>query len=199
MDITSVDASISVLPEKTVDVVPSFVNKPDGLKITDDMISINPSSILLAAPKSVLDSTEEVSLESIDFTSLKNEKITFNDIGIDIPSDCKNISNSTTAAFTLDLSSFKSTSLTVNKFEVEGLSSDYKADVTQNSLTVTVIGTKSQIKALTSSKVTAVIDTSAFNGTLGSVRMPVKIKISGADSCWAYGSYKANLTISESK
>ncbi len=197
MDIKSVDATISVLPEKTVDVVPSFLNKPDGLEVTSDMLTIEPSSIILAGPSSVLDSTDSVSLESVDFTTLKNDIITFDELGIDIPAECKNISNSTSADFTLDLSNFESQSFTVNKFQVEGLSTDYTADVTQNSLSVTIIGPESQIKSLSASSITAVIDTSDFNGTVGSVQMPLKIKINGADSCWAYGSYKANLTISE--
>lgn len=197
MDIKSVDAKISVLPEKTVKVVPSFINKPKGLEITDDMISINPSTITLAGTKEVLDKTDSVKLESIDFITLKDQKASFDKIGIDIPSDSKNISNSSTAEFTLDLSGLKSKTFTVSSFDVEGLSAKYKADITQKSISVEIIGTESQIEDLTEDKITAVIDTKDFNGTLGSVQMPVNIKISGADACWAYGSYKANLTISE--
>ena len=77
------------------------------------------------------------------------------------------------------------------------MSENYKADVTQKSITVTVIGPKDEIKALTSKKITGVIDTSAYAGTTGSVQMPLSFKFNGAGSCWAYGSYKANLTISE--
>ncbi len=198
MDITSVTATISVLPEKSVKVVPSYVNKPSGLEITDDMISIDPNEILLAAPKNVLNSTDYVSLESIDFSTLKNEKISFDSIGIDIPSECKNISNSTSAKVFLDLSSFKSKTFTVSKFSVQGLSKEYNASVTQNNMTITVIGPEDQINKLNDASFTALIDTSDMQGTIGSVQMPVTISISGADKCWVYGSYKANLTISKS-
>lgn len=199
MELTSVKATVSVLPEKTVEVVPEFVNKPDGLEITDDMISIEPSSILLAGPQEILDSTDSVTLESIDFSTLKNEKKTFPKLGINIPADCKNISNSTTAEVTLDLSKLESKTFTVNKFSVDGLSSDYTADVTQNSISVMIIGPKDELSGLSASKITAVIDTADSQGTTGSVQMPVSFTISGTKSCWAYGSYKANLTISEKK
>lgn len=198
MSVTNVDATISVLPEKTVDVIPSFINKPEGLVITDDMIKIEPATITLAATKDVLDETDSVKLESIDFTTLKNNVFTVDNLGINIPSDSKNISNASVAKFTLDLSSFESETFTVDKFTTEGLSSEYKADITQNSLSVTIIGPKSQIDSLSSDDITAVIDTKDYKGTTGSVQMPVKIKINGANSCWAYGSYKANLTISQS-
>lgn len=197
MSVTNVDATISVLPEKTVNVIPSFKNKPEGLVITDDMIKIEPETITLAATKDVLDETDSVKLEEIDFTTLKNNVFTTDDLGINIPADSKNISNTSVAKFSLDLSSFESKTFTVDKFTAEGLSSEYKADITQNSLSVTIIGPKNQIDNLSSDDITAVINTKDYKGTTGSVQMPVTIKISGANSCWAYGSYKANLTISQ--
>ena len=197
MDFKTVKATVSVLPEKTVDVKLKFTNKPDGLEITDDMVSIEPSSILLAGSKDILDKTDYVNLEVIDFSNLKNEKVTFDALGIDIPSDCKNISNSTTAKVTLDLSGLSSKKFTVDNFTVKGLSDKYSSEVTQKSISVAVIGPESQIDDLDSDSITGVIDVSNSNGTTGSVQMPVSFKFSGADSCWAYGTYKANLTITE--
>lgn len=197
MDVKTVKATVTVLPEKTVEVKPTFVNIPDGLDITDDMISIEPSTILLAGPAEVLNETTSVNLEAIDFSTLKAEKKTFPSLGIDIPTDCKNLSNSTSAKVTLDLSGLSSKSFTVDKFSVDGLSKEYKADVTQKNITVSIVGPKNEIDSLTSSDITAVIDTSNSKGITGSVQMPVTFKINGAKSCWAYGDYKANLTISE--
>lgn len=197
MDVKSVKVNVSVLPEKTVEVKPAFINKPDGLEITDDMITIEPESILLAGPADILDNTSYVNLEAIDFSTLKAEKKTFPSLGIDIPSDCKNLSNSTSAKVTLDLSGLASKKFTVDKFTVEGLAESYNAEVTQKSISVTVIGPKNEVDELSASDITAVIDTSDSKGTTGSVQMPVKFKLNGANSCWVYGNYKANLTISE--
>ena len=71
MDVKTVKATVTVLPEKTVEVKPTFINIPEGLEITDDMISIEPSTILLAGPAELLDYTSSVNLEAIDFSTLK--------------------------------------------------------------------------------------------------------------------------------
>lgn len=197
MEFQTVDASISVLPEKTVDVKPVFLNKPDGLKITEDMLSIEPDSILLAGPNDILEKTSSVNLQSIDFLTLSNKMAEFPSLGIDIPADCRNLSNSTTAKVSLDLSNLSSKSFTVDTFHVKGLSDKYTAEVTQNSITVNVIGPESQLKKLKSKDIDCVIDISDMQGTIGSVQMSVSFKITGADSCWVTGSHKVNLTISE--
>lgn len=197
MEFDTVEASISVLPEKTVKVVPEFVNKPDGLDLSDNMLSVEPSKILLAGPKNVLDSTDSVKLESIDFATLSNKRYEYDAQGINIPTDCKNISNSTAAKLILDLSDLSKKTFTVDSFKVSGLSSKYKADVTQTNMSVTVIGSEKELKDLKSSDIECVIDTSDQSGTVGSVQMPVTFKLKGTSTCWVSGSYKANITIGE--
>lgn len=196
LDFKTVEAAISVLPEKEVTLKPVFTNLPSGLQITDDMISVEPSSIMLAGTDDVLVKTDAVSLAPIDFTTLTNTRTTF-DLAVEIPTDCKNISNTSTAKVTLDLSSLSSKKLVVEKFTVQGLASGYSAEVTQKSLEVTVYGTSSQIDSLNAADITAVIDVSASGGMKGSVSMPVTFAIEKGSSCWVSGSYKANLTISE--
>lgn len=197
MEFGTVESSISVLPEKTVKVVPEFMNKPEGLNLGDDMLSVEPSEILLAGPKKVLDNTKSIKLESIDFATLSNKRYEYNDQGINIPTDCKNISNSTAAKVVLDLSSLSKKTYTVDSFKVSGLSSEYKADVTQTNMSVTVIGSKKELENLKSSDIECIIDTSDQSGTVGSVQMPVTFKLKGTSTCWVSGSYKANITISE--
>lgn len=197
MEFGTVEASISVLPEKTVKVVPEFMNKPEGLNLGDDMLSVEPSEILLAGPKKVLDNTKSIKLESIDFATLSNKRYEYNDQGINIPTDCKNISNTTAAKVVLDLSSLSKKTYTVDSFKVSGLSSEYKADVTQTNMSVTVIGSKKELENLKSSDIECIIDTSDQSGTVGSVQMPVTFKLKGTSTCWVSGSYKANITISE--
>ena len=199
MEFGTVEASISVLPEKTVKVVPEFMNKPEGLNLGDDMLSVEPSEILLAGPKKVLDNTKSIKLESIDFATLSNKRYEYNDQGINIPTDCKNISNSTAAKVVLDLSSLSKKTYAVDSFKVSGLSSEYKADVTQTNMSVTVIGSKKELENLKSSDIECIIDTSDQSGTVGSVQMPVTFKLKGTSTCWVSGSYKANITISEDR
>ncbi len=194
---TAVKATVSVLPEKKVSVEPVYVNKPSGLTISDNMISIAPSEVQLAGPSETLKSIESVKLESIDFATLKNQKYTFEKLAISVPENCKNISNDSTAKVTLDLSSMTSKTFTVNQFKVENLSADLKSEVTSQSIEVTVVGPKASLDKLTASQITAVIDTSGSSVKTGSVQMPVTFQMSGVKDCWASGAYLANITITK--
>lgn len=198
LSFTTMAVKVEVMPEKTVPLKPVFINKPSGLDITEDMITINPSSILLAGPKDVIDNVKAVNIEAIDFSTLKNDVAKFDALSFDVLDSCKNISDNNTVSVTLDLSSMSVKQFDVETFLVEGLPSKYKSEVTSKSVTVTVVGPKSEIDALTADKITAVIDTTDANGKTGSVQMPVSFKFSSATSCWAYGKYQANLTITES-
>ena len=193
----TVKATVTVLPEKNVDVKPAFTNKPDGLEITGSMITVTPSQILLAGPAKDLNNITSVNLEPIDFSKLKNEKVDFDELAISIPENCKSIGNYSSAKVTLDLSGMSTKTITVDKFTVEGLSKDYTSTVTSNSVSVIVIGTKADIDKLSAANITAVIDTSSLSGKTGSVEMPVTFRFNGVTTCWAYGTYQANVTISK--
>ena len=197
LSFSSMTANIEVMPQKTVPLKPVFINKPSGLEITEDMIKIEPSSILLAGPKAALDNVNAVNIEAIDFSTLKNGVANFDSLSIDVLDSCKNVSNNSTVSVTLDLSSMTVKQFDVESFSVEGLSSDYKSEVTSKSVTVTVVGPKSEIESLSADNISAVINAKDANGKVGSIQMPVSFKFSSASSCWAYGKYQANLTISK--
>ena len=195
LSVEEVDVDISVMPEKSVELLPKFKNKPSGLDV-GNVISIDPESILIAGPKETIDSISSINIDEIDFSTLSNKKQTI-EANVMLPDDCRNLSNRNTANVTLDFSSMSSKTFTVKDFSVQGLSSDYTSNVTTQGLDVTIIGPESEIEELTSDDLKGVIDTSTLDGTVGSTSMPVKISITGANSCWAYGNYEANITISK--
>lgn len=193
----TVKATITVLPEKNVSVKPAFTNKPEGLEITDSMITVTPSTLLLAGPEKTLNTINSVNLEPIDFSKLTNQKVDFDELAIEFPENCKSIGNYNSAKVTLDLSGLTTKTITVDKFTVEGLSKDYSSTVTSSSVSVVVVGAKADIDKLTASNITAVIDTSSLSGKTGSVEMPVTFRFNGVTTCWAYGTYQANVTITK--
>ena len=198
MSFRTLTATISVLTEKSVKVEAGYVNKPSGLDLTN-LVEIHPSGILLAGPDDVMKTLVSVKTEEIDFSTLSDEAVTFNTLAINIPEKCKNISNNATAQVKIDLSGMTKKTFDVDTFKVEGLSSAYKAEVTSKNISVTVIGPKSEIESLDADKITATISVTDPAVKTGSVEMPVTFRFDGANSCWAYGKYTANLNISESK
>lgn len=194
LSVAEVDVNISVLPEKTVSLTPNLTHFPTGLNI-GEYVTVDPPEILIAGPSTILDNINEVSLDDIDFSKIDNTSQTF-EVSVLLPDDCRNLSNKNTAKVTLDFSSMVEKTVTVTDVSVEKLSSEYTSKVTTQSLDVTIIGPEDQLKDLDASNIKAVIDTSTLNGTTGSTSMPVTISLTGKNSCWVYGDYQANITIS---
>jgi YbbR domain-containing protein len=185
--------NINVSPEKKVPLKVAFENKPSGLNM-DSYVSIEPKSILVSGPQDILDKLDAVYTEKIDFTKLSDKKSTY-ELDIDLSEKCMNLSEIKTATVKIDLSDFTNKKVKTSKISVVGTNNDYNYNVTTDSLTITVMGKKSDISDIKSSDISCQVDASKIDGTTGSISMPVTVKISGNDNCWAYGEYKANVTV----
>lgn len=194
LSVEEVDVDISVLPEKTISLHPNFRNMPSGLTV-ENSTAVEPETIKIAGPADVINAIDYIDLDDIDFSSLSNKKQTVQ-ANVMLPDECRNLSNTSTAEVTVDLSSMASKTFTVTSFTVQGLSDEYSSVVTTQALDVTVIGPESEIEALKDGDIEGIIDTSTVDGTVGSTSMAVSIGVNGAKSCWAYGSYEVNITIS---
>ena len=186
-----------MLKEKEVKVEPTFKNKPEGLEFSESNLTVVPSIMLIAGPDDVLKELDSVKLEPKDFATLKNEKYTFEQLAIVIPENCTSISGDTEAEVVLDLSAMTSKTITVDKITVEGLPSEYSSTVTTKSLPVVVYGTKAEIDKLTASQIKAVVEIPKSSVSTGSTQKPVTFRFSDAKTCWAYGTYQANVTITK--
>ncbi len=197
LSVAEISATVLVLAEKNFPIEFDFPNMPLGMDITDYITSANPEEVLVAGPQDTIDSLKYITAEGPDFTTLKNETVNL-ELPVEMPTDCRNLSNQTIANITLDLSSMGYVDFIVDNFDVIGESSEYSASVSTKSLQVRIYGPQEQLDALSSASVTAEISIDPqINGT-GSMELPVNIKFSGSDNlCWQYGSYTANVTISE--
>ena len=196
LSVQNVDVDVSVLPEKTVSVIPAYKNKPSGLMMNSDYISIDPSEILVAGEEDIIQDLNNVTLDAIDFSNLSNV-VQGLSVNIIMPDKCRNLTNQGVAEVRIDFSSMSKKTFTVDNISVKGLSDEYTSKITTHSLKVTVIGPESQIKNLTENNISAVIDASGTKIVTGSTSMPVAISINSANSCWAYGNYEANVTITK--
>lgn len=193
----NVDVDVSVLPEKTVSVIPAYKNKPSGLYMSSDYINIDPDKILVAGEEDIIKDLTNVTLDAIDFSKLSNV-VQVLSVNIIMPDKCRNLSNQGVADVRIDFSSMSKKTFTVDNISVKGLSDEYTSKITTHSLKVTVIGPESQIKNLSEKNISAEIDASGANIITGSTSMPVSISFNSAsNSCWAYGDYEANVTITK--
>lgn len=189
-----VDVSIPVLPRARLPLKAAFTNKPAGLSLGSGQVSIDPQEIEVAAPKDVLATLKEVSLEPIDFSKINPSNNTF-DANIDLPSTCKNLSNLPTAKVTLNLGSMITRQMQVTNFSVKNLSADKTAQVYTREIPVTVVGPENEVSRLTESNLTAQVDLSDRENFTGHTEVPVTFSVSSTENTWVYGSYMANVEI----
>lgn len=190
-----VDVTIPVLPRKTMAVTATFANKPSGLTLNADQIRVQPGSIDVAAPKTVLDNMlGTISLDPIDFSLISPTNNAF-DANITLPSTCKNLSNSPTAHVTLNLSDMTTKQFVVSVFNVKNVGTGRNAAVRTTGLSVTAVGPPEELAKLTDTSIIGSVDLSGKENFAGQTEAPVTFTISNSTQCWVYGSYKVSVNI----
>lgn len=196
MSESKVDVTIPVLSRQILPLEVSFINKPDGLLLTPSQVTIDPQSIEVAGPKEALSGMTAISLTPLDFANISPMKNTF-DINVPLPANCKNLSNIPVAKVTLNLGALSTRIMVVSNFKVNNLASDKTSTIYTKNLPVTVVGPESEISMLTENNLVAQIDMVGKENFTGHTEMPATISITGAPSSWVYGSYMANVSVSE--
>lgn len=196
MSTQKVDVNILVLSRKVMKLTPTFTGKPVGLALSSIEQKIEPATIEVAGPEDVLANVNELSLEAIDFSKLS---LTNNEMVVDItlPPGCKNLSNVYTATVTLNFNGFKTKTLSVTDFQVKNLAANKTAQVFTKSLNMTLVGPARQIDAITAEDVYAQIDMTGKDTFTGHSEFPVALVTKRNTSVWAYGEYKANVSVEE--
>lgn len=193
---TKVKATINVLRRQILPVTIEYLNKPSGLILTKDQITINPASLEIAAPEDILTNYKSISLDQLDFSTIDLSKNTFEQ-NVQLPPGCKNLSNAYTAKVTLNLAGFTKTDFDVTKFAFVHQSTTKNAAVLTKSIKVTLIGPQEEISKIKPEELQGVIDLTGKDFFTGNTQLPVTISITGADRTWAYGTYNANISVSD--
>lgn len=199
VDAAEVQAEVVVLKRKVVPVTLEYLNKPSGFNV-EDLITIEPAQLEIAATQEILDSITEIELEPLDFSKLKlSDGVVRRSIVL--PSGCRNLNNIDDATITLDLTGFSARTIAV-PLDTGVSFSNLPANKTAASLTasvnVTVIGPSDQLEALTKDNLQAEIDLKDRAAFTGHTELPVSFSVKGATSCWVYDEgYKASVSIAD--
>ena len=191
---SKVKATVSVLQKKDVNVELSTVNGPSGIDLTK-YCKIEPNSISLGADSSNIENITEINIEPIDFSTLRNKDYKINK-NLDIPNKCIDINSVNSVVVNMDLSSMKKKTIALTDFDIKGLDKKYSANVTTQSVEVTLYGTKSALKNIDENDIDAVIDFTGTEVSAGSRTMPLSLTLKDKDGCWIYGSYEVVVEIS---
>ena len=196
-DAETIEVTISLLPVKSVDLNIELIGAPDSAPA----VVIEPESVKIAGAQAALDEIKDgVSVASIDYSTLRNEKFKAEYENITLPSGCRIISGTTKVEVSIDLSGYKRRTVGVDISDKLD-SSKYSADFNVESIDVEICGPESLINSISSSDITAVADfTDMLNdltsGNTVSLSVPVGVKLgSGYSKCWVYGAYTAEVNV----
>lgn len=194
LSVTRLNATVAILQRKFVSVKPEFTGVPSGLNVKSIPFSVTPAKIEIAAPADVIGKISDVSLDPIDFSQINLDNYQF-EPEVKLPSDCRSLSSTTHATVKMNLLGFQSRTVTVKDVRFKNVPDGKSATASSASLNITVIGPITQLRTLSDGDVSAEIDLSGKEDFIGRTEMPAKIAFSsGANKCWAYGSY--GLTVS---
>ena len=197
LSVTNVDANITVLQRKFINVVPEFTSSPDGLNVKNMSVQVSPNKIEVAASHEALRNLTSLLLEPIDFSQMDLEHCQFEQ-NIKLPTDCRSLENVYKSTVKINLSGFQKRIVLAKNIKFKNLPDDKSAISHTTSLPVQVVGPTSQIRSLTDSDITIEIDLADKKEFTGRTEMPAKIHFdSSASKCWAYGSYNVNVGITK--
>ena len=198
--VNNVSVTAKLLPIATVNLKTEFKNMPSGINA---QASVSPSAVRIAGEQGELDKYKKgLTLTTLDFATLKNEEYS-EEFTITPPDNCKVIADKnektapTKATVSLDLSSYKETTITKKiTYDDDG----YTYVFAPGEIYVTVYGEESEIKNITSDDIKLTIDfPNDFKDKIKELesgenvsRQSIKLKLelsSDYSNSWIYGQY----------
>lgn len=193
----AVDANITVLQRKFVNISPEFTSVPSGFNVKSILQQVSPSRIEVAAPNEVISDLTMLQLEPIDFSKINLDNYQFEQT-IKLPTDCRSLANIYKSNVKLNLLGFQERTIVTKNIKFENLPEDKIAVFHTASMPLQVIGPVNQIRSISEADVSVAVDLSDKKDFIGRTEMPAKVVFgSSANKCWAYGSYKVNVGLTQ--
>ena len=184
-DIQSVNIKIPVMKVKPLNVVPKFINAPLTLNTDGGLITISPQTIEIAAPDDDTIDIDSISTKDIDLSRVSPDTSSIT-VDLVIPSGIKTIGDTSSVTVSFNTGNMTSKNFTVKKLRALNVPEGKYVTIHSKSVTVTIVGDKSQLEKMTDSDLTAYVDVSDINSG-GSVTKNAEIVISAQmDQCWPY-------------
>lgn len=197
-DDNAVTISVPVLKVVTLPTAVEFKNAPSYFINNPLKYSVYPSSVRVAIPVDSIETTKQFVVETIDFADITNSYNTFyvstNSISSYKLMD-ENIKRFRITVNASDLSS-KSVIVPASAFSVKNNRDDYSVQLnTKNSITVTLVGHKTDIESITADNLRIEVDTAEKVIKNDTTSLPGKVIISSDYNCWATGKYDVKVSV----
>ena len=209
---TAVDASLVDFSESNITVtlpVMKIVNLPTAVEFknaptyfTNNPIAytVYPSTVQVAIPVDLVETTSYYVVDVIDFAEISNKKNVYKVNAED--SKSFEFLNADVSSFTvtIDASSMTSKAFTVpeSNITVKNINNSYDVKSLNNSgKTITVVGTADVISALTDNDFQIIVDTSEQDFSVNTKTLKGRVVVPNNKQCWAVGDCNINVSVKE--
>ncbi len=198
-NIDDVTVTANIYPVMDVNLKLNMLNAPDD----PPSIKLSPSTIKIAGPQDTLDEIEDdtITIGNFDYSTMTNTEVELK-MDISLPTGLRNLSNDTSVTVATDLSDYVKKSITC-KISSNLNSSEYRSEFNADKIEITAYGPKDVIDTLSASNISVIADFSANMSEIAeantlSLSVPLTVTLTKSyTSCWIYGSYTADVTVSK--
>lgn len=187
--------TVPVLKVVTLDTTVTFKNTPTSYINAPLAFSVTPSKLTVAIPVEKVDTIKNVSVATIDFSSVNKGYNNFSFKTSEI-TEYKVISDVSTVRVVINANGKSSETYSIPAQNVsvtdqnEGFTSTVKQKGIEN---ITIIGSTDDLKQLSNNDIYAEIDLSNQPLKAGENKVEATIVVKGNGACWAYGKYEVTV------
>ncbi len=192
--------TLPVLKIVTLPTAIEFRNAPSYFINNPLNYTISPSTVRIALPIDAIETTKYFVVDTIDFSDIHNSYNTFQINVEDINSYKIMDDNIKSFRVRIDASEMVSKTLTISasKISVSNSRDDYTVKLNNpKDVTVTIVGTQSDIEAITEENLSIVVNTSDKTISNETTSIQGTVVISGEFNCWAIGKTDIKVTVTE--
>lgn len=191
IDEKDITLTVPVLKVVTLETTVSFKNSPSAFINSPLKHYVSPTELKVALPVETADEIKNVSVATIDFSTINvgNNSFSFNTTDI---TDYRVLSEVQQIWVSVDAYGFSSStySIPAKNITLKNAPDGFKCKTDGSQIdSVTIIGTNEELSKLTNADVYAEVDLNGVKLKSGSNEVQATVLVKGSDSCWCYGNY----------
>ncbi len=198
-DIEEKDVTLTVPVLKVVNLktTVTFKNTPAAFINSPLDYTVSPSELKVALPVETADEVKEVSVATIDFSTISVGHNSFSFKTTDI-SDYSVLSDTQQVWVSVDAYGFTSStySIPAENINLKNIPDGFKCKTDGKQIeSVTIIGTDEELSKLTNADLYAEVNLSEVKLKEGDNTVEATALVKGSDSCWGYGKYEVKIIV----
>lgn len=201
-DDNTVTISVPVLKVVTLPTAVEFKNAPSYFINNPLKYSVYPSTVRVAVPVDAIETTKHYVVETIDFADITNSYNTFYVSSNSISSYKLMDENIKRFKITVNASNLSSKSVIVpaSAISIKNNRDDFSVQLnSKNSVTVTLVGPKTDIDSITADNVRIEVDTADKIIMNDTTSLQGRVIITSDYNCWAVGKYDVKVSVKASE